>query len=301
MIDTVRLSHRLVRLPELKNIEQLSKSEESTTKGPVYRGRLRNMRINICGESIRLGGSLNKFRHGDNITPMLRSDVKDAFEELSELLALDLSSASIHRLDVGYTFSIRSGATALVGELLSLPRHRVLRSEGESVTFLNTRRSIVIYDKTVEQRWRGRVAQGGAITNLIRYELQLKSHLREQLGGAVFARDLHDEGFFARLVRLWSDWFRRIVKNSESSVDQNRLGVKEVVDSLVRYAVAHGGWSPLLQQLVACRETGLLSDRKFYRICERVRRAAGGASVGSGSGATSELSESIEMVEREWV
>jgi len=106
---------------------------------------------------ILMRGSLAKFYHGENITPLSFMEVKPALDKLGKLSGYDLRYAKVISLEFGISIMVKRPACEylkLFGNCKYFKRMDVYNQTGkfESVIYLNRkgRQKFIVYDKVAE-------------------------------------------------------------------------------------------------------------------------------------------------------
>ena len=230
MIDAVSISIPSITAPvdDLENIRP-------TVSG--YAGTIRNLRFNCSDNGAFVRGSLAKFAHGENATPLTQDSICSALAELEQILQAPLRNAPLRSLEVGYTFPVSRLPSDYIlpwGELPRFKKH--IYGKHETVTFAQKEKSFTAYDKGREmapealpERFGGRAA--------LRMELEVKKGVKRFCGREVAVWDLADKEFYKFLVNCWSETYFRIPKAGIPDVIIPGMTPKEWRDALAAIAL----------------------------------------------------------------
>src|SRR5262245_13192587 len=190
MLDTVMM--HLTSIESESCLGKLSEVKETRDRatGEVYnRGKLHNLMVTVKPGHISIFGSVAKFHFGNNIQTLTRRDVQTVIESLSDRLGLTMSTASIYRCDVGYTFEVKRPVQEYWLGILTPSRMKRIEYGQQSLTFVNRKKAILFYDKQAESRkTKGNLKETAqakpctnflAQANLLRFEVQFRKRLRK--------------------------------------------------------------------------------------------------------------------------
>ena len=203
--------------------------EAGIEKGtPVYRGYLNNLVLKQTVTQITIVGSLAKYLHGENCTPLTHKQIIEAIQKLEHESGLDLETAQITRLEVGISLEVQKDTAAYLDLFLNVSKKykkHVEFSDGEiieSIAFLisggkkKKRRTVFkIYDKVKEMNasqidipipYRDK--------NVLRLERTFYSRdLRVVKHGKAFSLyDLKNKACYNQLQKRFYDWYDKIKK-----------------------------------------------------------------------------------------
>lgn len=217
MIDTLRFSKQ-IRAIELQGIPDILEScyEKTSRKtGETnYSGKLRNLTLFTNGDWLNINGSLSKFINGNNLQNLKLGDIRRGFEELSDLLQIDLSGFMVRRFDVGLTFEMDFHPAIYLQMVRHYPRtkqHSFNRGE-ESVQFCNDSITVQLYDKMAEMSNNGEEIPAGFGKNQLRYEWQQKRYTERVLKRPLTVTDFQDSNVWDQLLRIYKSRYTKIGK-----------------------------------------------------------------------------------------
>ncbi|WP_345007275.1 phage/plasmid replication domain-containing protein [Snuella lapsa] len=237
---------------------------------------LSNFKITISFENhepykLSFNGSLPKFYHGNNLIHLDWSTTKDAIQELSDNLNVDISKAVLTRVDFGVNIPLNHHVYEYTESLLAFPRLVTMRFR-DSVTFFNKidSRNFIFYDKVKElNKRRGRTENNlpyNLKENILRYEIQLKKNLKIRFGiKKVRVKDLFRDTVQNKLVDYWFKGYEKVEKMALGTDPDYML--KEY-NGLQKYMSYHG-----LERLGYDRVIGKISEQNFEVKNSRVKRS----------------------------
>ena len=159
------------------------------------------VKAGALGLAVRV--SLPHYLFGTNAWPLPLWAVRAVVDRVGIDLGLGagvMLAARAYRTDLFVNVALHHAVGRYVSALLDVPRADRLPFEN-GAAFVNTRRQLAFYDKVREvEHKKGRVPDGLAGENVLRYELRLKRDLARQVGRAVYAGDLGDPALFRALV-----------------------------------------------------------------------------------------------------
>lgn len=278
VLDTVNLTYREYssnfledecNYIELGNVcyHELSGGRQTVT------GFLGDLRISISKETVKVyGGSLCKWYLGDNYHTMRRADIKEAIENLSDAVHVDMSKAIVSRLDWGTTMCVDYPPDSYFSYLGELSRAK--RTEQQSSIYYFRRSGaevLTFYDKNREQRGKkGVVPQIYRDKNMLRYEQRFEKRLSKILKvSEVTGAMLYDESFYYKLVTSWAGAYKKIQKVNDKTFNLKKMGsVKDwhkicVLDTISRRC---GGIDGFLQQIADAQKRGEINRKQAYAL-----------------------------------
>ena len=95
--------------------------------------------------------SICKYFLGNNFETLTLSQFKEAINEISDRLGVDVSKAIICRIDVATNFSMKFNPSAYNNCLIHYPRHKKGKING-NLYFKTTRKELNFYDKVKEYK-----------------------------------------------------------------------------------------------------------------------------------------------------
>ena len=244
MIDTIRgyIITEIGINPE-EILEKVKVESEPITNNPIIKVRVINMYFSFKLLSypslykISFNGSLNKFIKGNNLVRIKRSEVKSAFDEISELFQIPFHNAIITRIDIGGNILLKENVSNYLIQLTSIPRFKKDNYHNETVNFSIGKKKISFYNKIAEMKAHKELKEDYSYLknkNIIRYELKLTNRLGAQLEmEKVIASDLYQEITFNQLIDEWYKTYLKIEKRKLKNLNaiNNTKGLIEYLAS----------------------------------------------------------------------
>lgn len=241
-------------------------------------GRLGNLIVSAGSSGISVKGSFNTYYYRHNQGNLTRQDSQRVVEQLSDVLHLPISRATVNRVDVGRTFLTKHPPAAYYSRL-GVAHHYKRLSQPESIRYQNGKRQLVFYDKVAESKhahipipdiWVNR--------NALRYEGRFVSRLPNQFNRAsVTAADLYSEDFYMTLVDRWVLEFEQLpkVKRTSLELEQAMLSRKNFTEIAERLLIQQlGGEVATLELIEQNRLQGAYKNRvEVKRLKDRIREA----------------------------
>ena len=170
---------------------------------------------------ILITGSLAKFHLGSNIETLARKPTARAVEHLSDALNQPMARARVFRVDLAQTFAMEKPPSEYIRFFLAPPRMSRHDYPGETLTFSNTLRSILFYDKLAEMRRKRerfddrdeneRPSRFHGRSNLLRYEVQFKKSLGRAFHETELrAASLSEPEFYEKMTRKWEEQYFKL-------------------------------------------------------------------------------------------
>ncbi len=266
-----------------------------------YFGNLQNFRVTIWPCRILLTGSLPKFHLGSNIETIPREETARAIEHLSDALAQQMAEARVFRVDVGQTFAMERRPSDYWSCLVAPTRMKRMEFGNETLTFANSLRSVVFYDKRAEMRHRragtnGRADHNGAsrfhgYPHLLRYEVQFKRRLGREFGEhEIRAASLSNLVFYEKLVGRWQSMYFELERVFPVRLPIGGKEVKSDVNFLAALGLQAFGTQHYLDAIGADLRAGLINKYQAHRRRKKIK----GLSALRGTTAAADVLEELD-------
>ena len=222
MYDTINMYYNILDNPA-PSIEKLfehcnNKSEHYNVKNDssYAQGDLKNMKVTLNEASISVKGSLCKYFYGNNIDTLNLTNTREALNQISADLSIDIHKASVSRID--FSTNIVTDFTPTIyypylGQLSRFERYE----QPNSIYYNQQAKRLLFYDKIEEAKNKGMTIPKQHIgDNLLRYELVLNKGISRYLKyNGLYALDLGSEELFKKLLHLWYSYYQQIQKHSK--------------------------------------------------------------------------------------
>jgi hypothetical protein len=249
-------------LPRLSEITE----KQNEKQGYSASGKAGNYSVNIYQNGISLKGSLAKNYFGDNLHTLTRRDTRQAIEQLSDNLHLNLSAARVTRLDVSTVIPTKRQPADYYTFLGQKPYFERLQPTKNTLYYNNHQRQIIFYDKTKEAHSAG-VAIPEIFTNnnLFRYELRYTKRLNKQLKTDLTAATLTDKAFYRSVIQNWYNEFKTIqkLKNQRFMIDSITT-LKEAKTALFAHLLQQSGQNTIDSFLSELKAQKRFNNRSDY-------------------------------------
>src|ERR1039458_5825565 len=153
MIDSITM--RLEPTNGERSMSKLARTKEwidRSTGELFFSGNLQNLRVRGSAGHVWLTGSLARFHQGSNLETLGRDATACAIERLSDELNQPMTNARVYRVDVAQTFAMERPPSDYWRSFLAPTRMMRIEVPDETLTFRNSLRSILLYDKRAEMR-----------------------------------------------------------------------------------------------------------------------------------------------------
>tara|TARA_R110001599_G_scaffold236131_2_gene435341 strand:+ start:528 stop:1454 length:927 start_codon:yes stop_codon:yes gene_type:complete len=222
MYDTINMYYNILDNPA-PSVEKLfehcnNKSEHYNVKNDssYAQGDLKNMKVTLNEASISVKGSLCKYFYGNNIDTLNLTNTREALNQISADLSIDIHKASVSRID--FSTNIVTDFTPTIyypylGQLSRFERYE----QPNSIYYNQQAKRLLFYDKIEEAKNKGMTIPKQHIgDNLLRYELVLNKGISRYLKyNGLYALDLGSEELFKKLLHLWYSYYQQIQKHSK--------------------------------------------------------------------------------------
>lgn len=282
--------------PYLEAARELA--DTSTGEMRVY-GSCGGLKVSQNPFGVEVSGSLAKFLHGENITPMDLRGAADAVAKLSDALHLRMDEAKVTRLEFGRTLEVSRPVPGYLQRLGDVPRMRRNVFESGALYYLNKGKEqnkvLAFYDKGEEARAGGMAIPAGLeSSNLLRYELRFCKRVAQQAKAReVTAATLCDERFYRHMVELWRDNYFSISKTNKTGYDMENVKstVSGVFEWIAGVALNRMDAEEIAGLIEAVERSGKLPDRMSRA---RLKRKLQDIAAKAGAGVPDELIKELD-------
>ena len=265
-----------------------------------HSGSLENMKVSVGAATVGMNGSFPKFLHGNNLVSFTRADTERTIEKLSDLLHLPVKESKVSRIDIAANFIMKQPVRDYI-TLLGEASHFEKRPYCKTGLYYNSgRRSMLFYDKTKEYRDKKKAALIPEMfkgRNVLRYELRFNTRLKRQFDSEVKAVDLYKEYFYIDKIKRWQDSYFSIKK--VKTFKGRSCKMKNVGDYREHILALHfkdkSRFEKALNDLERARETGVMSDREYYRCKKETERILNNAKYFEPNDSILELDDKVKQ------
>ena len=253
-------------------------SEHNYSGHIILSGCLNGLKVSASRYQVKVKGSICKYYLNDNLQTMGRGDTQRAFERLSDELHLPMSLATVHRVDVGQNFIMKSPTDVYLNHLGMLQNYkRCPMIEAGTLYYTKRDEAICFYDKVKESRqskepipelYQGR--------NVLRYEQRYIKRVASSLNvPEVTGSMLYDTTFYKGLISFWKDGYFAIKKINDITLNFQAMKTKQElykmgVLSLIERA---GGEMEMIAQINEACKRGDLSKKQAFDLRRAVADA----------------------------
>ncbi|WP_247233742.1 phage/plasmid replication protein [Telluribacter sp. SYSU D00476] len=183
-----------------------------------------------------------------NSIPLKFKEIQLAFDSLSSVFNMDLSEASLRRLDITANLFTSSEPKVYYPFLLNLSYKTRLATSADTLSFTNGSAILKFYNKYKEVGKVGRLflEELTGKPNLLRVEASLKSESCHLQNNNIFlAQDLYSKEGYEKSCKIWYDLISSISTSQEIVKDLKDIGRsytwKDIKSYLLMRATCHGG------------------------------------------------------------
>lgn len=243
----------------------------------VLTGSLNGLKISLNRNQMKIkDGSLCKWYLGDNFKAMGRGDTQKALEKLSDILHVDMSKASVTRLDIAQNMIMMHPVDVYINHL-GLLRYSTRLLEPNELYYVQTNGRLCFYDKNREQKTKKEnIPELYKERNVLRYEQRYNQRIASNLGVCeVTGGMLYDEAFYCKILDRWKDTYKAIQKINDIQINFKAMRTKKELQlmgvlSLVEQA---GGQLQMIAQINEAQKLGTLTKKQAFDLREAVKEA----------------------------
>lgn len=295
MIDTIAIQLRRIDAPANWDIEKIAQRFDYGTVKSIrsvdsvmFTGKLKNLKILITPDYLKINGSLAKYYFDNNLQTMTHEDIVTAVVWLGSELELPIERGYIKRIDVARNIIVKKQVNHYLkcfDETDGYDKNRI----GDTLFYTKTNRThtVTMYDKIKELKKnetefykynRNGVLKG---KNILRYEVKLEQRINHLLNyKSVRVVHLRSKTFIKKLNDFWYMKYKTLLtkKTFAFSTDIDNYG--EFKNELLVKAIQDVGIFNLFNLLEELRKAGkMTSNQKAYAKREIKRLVAGSSSL----------------------
>jgi hypothetical protein len=283
MLDTITLwletSNADESMPRLTQTREITERDTGELR---YYGKLQNLKVRVSAAAILVKGSLAKFHLGSNLETLPREETGPAIEHLSDELNQPMAEARVFRVDVAQTFAMERPPSDYWRCFLAPTRTMRLEVPDETLTFSNSLRSILFYDKRAEMLGKRAgpddrpdhvgLSRFTGQPNLLRYEVQFKKSLGRAFDEKeIRAANLSEPAFYEKLVRKWAAQYFKLGRVCLVRRPVGGTTVKSDVDFLATLGLQSFGPQQYLDAIASDLHAGLIDKYQAHRRKRKIR------------------------------
>ncbi len=281
MYDNIILKWEWQDMPEIDFLEVvlpclLKRTQYVHENGhTAYRGRFGVFQVYVNEKVVKLDeGSLCKYWKGNNCDTLALEEVEEALKSIGEELGLPLEKATVERIDFSTNLEMDYVPSCYFPLLGSYPRRTRLAQENG--VYFNTKTktfSLLFYGKIEEYKAKKyEIPEEYQGKHLLRVELRLRKKAITQLKkDVVYATDLYDPSFFLRLLDLWHESYKKVVKVAESGMVLDATTTKKLEEQLASIGVLGMGMDNVLENIKRNYQSKQISKVEKQRQRQRVQ------------------------------
>ena len=237
-------------------------------------GDLRNMRVTLNEASISVKGSLCKYFYGNNIDTLNLTNTREALNQISADLSIDIHKASVSRID--FSTNIVTDFTPTIyypylGQLSRFERYE----QPNSIYYNQQAKRLLFYDKIEEAKKKGMTIPKQHIgDNLLRYELVLNKGISRYLKyNGLYVQDLGSEELFKKLLHLWYSYYQQIQKHSKTiKIMADNIKTPKDVETRIFNALVRRNPEEVQRFLLELKAKDVFEHKEYYsRLNSKIR------------------------------
>jgi hypothetical protein len=279
MYDTVKMYYDFLDNPKaptesvlFKNCKKVE-NRDSEQKHYV-RGELKNMTVILNEGSISVQGSLCKYFYGNNCHTLSQSNTREALNQISADLSVDINKARVTRIDFSTNIITDYTPTIYYPYLGQLSNFRRLVNP-DSIYYNQKAKRLLFYDKIAEAKSKKMDIPVEYIgKNLLRYELVLNKDVPRFLDYKVISgKDLYSEGLYRKLLHLWHSYYKQIQKHSKQyKIMADNIKTPKDVESVLFKAMVRKNPIEVKRLTDEIKAMGLFEHKEYYsRLNSKIR------------------------------
>lgn len=280
MYDTVNMYYNTSDNPTPR-IEKLfehcnNKSEHHNVKNnsSYLQGDLKNMKVTLNEGSISVKGSLCKYFYGNNIETLDLISTREALNQISTDLSIDINKASVSRIDFSTNIVTDYTPTIYYPYLGALTRFQRFE-QPNSIYYNQDAKRLLFYDKIAEAKKKQITIPKQHIgDNLLRYELVLNRNVPKLLKyNRLYVKDLGTEELFKKLLHFWYGYYQKIQKHSKTiKIMAGNIKSPKDVETSIFNALVRRNPKEVQRLLLELKAKDVFHHKEYYsRLNSKIR------------------------------
>jgi hypothetical protein len=279
MYDTVKMYYDFLDNPKAPTESVLFKNCKriEATNGELgcyAKGKLKNMTVFLNERSISVQGSLCKYFYGNNIETLSLTNTREALNQISADLSIDIHKARVTRID--FSTNIITDYTPTVyypymGELSLFERSE----KPHSIYYNQEAKRLLFYDKIKEAKKKKMDIPVEYIgKNLLRYELVLNKDVPRFLKhNGLYGKDLGSEELYRKLLHLWHSYYKQIQKHSKTiKIMADNIKTPKDVETRIFNALVRKNPKEVQRFLKELKAQNVFEHKEYYsRLNSKIR------------------------------
>ncbi len=269
------------------------------------KGRLSNLQISVCPNSVFVVGSLSKFLYGNNIYTLDRHSTQEALTKLQDTLHLKLNEAKVIGLEFGTNFLMQHPVNKYLDKMGALSRFLQCRFASTSLYYIprgkKKYRVLCFYDKGAEEKAKGMtLPKRYEEANWLRYEIRYEGRLSYYTGfPKVEASTLTTQEFYRLMVEKWQDFYFSVSKINQikTNIMEEIKTVKDAREVFFARLLNQSDPKQIGEFVDELKECHVFTDKKYYtRLKRDIQKISNKASVTETDELIKELDDDIRNV-----
>jgi hypothetical protein len=286
MLDTIGMKFHREDLGDDWNIEKIKSNlqpvisyRKNETK-PI--GYLRNFRVDLNYNELKIQGSLPKYLNGNNIQDFDWNSVELAIGLLSDEIGLPLHKARLYRVDVGANIELDNEPKECFPELIFKEYSQRITRHITSLRFESNkyRTNLLFYDKLEQYQDDIKLIKDVDLRhltqaeNLLRVELQIQEGLSQILKTKnLRVSNLYEPDFCKLLIKKCLESYQQVYKKAILKYPKDFKGTPDCEKFFKRLIVQTVGWEELNYILKQALNQKSLSSSAKSKMLKKFRLA----------------------------
>jgi len=305
MIDTIAIQLRRIDAPNNWDIDQIANRLDSNTVRTIkstdsvcLTGKLKNMKVLITQDYLKVTGSLAKYYFDNNLQTMDHEDIVTAVVWLGDELGLPIERGFIKRIDIARNIIVKRNVRQYLDcfdETDGYHRDRI--NDRLLYKKTNGTHSVTMYDKVKELKKNERefyqYNRNGVLKdkNILRYEVKLEQKINQLLKyKTVRVVHLRSKTFLKKLNDFWYMKYKSISTKKTFTFSTDIASYGDFKKELLVKSIKDMGIASLYKLLEDLRKAGkITSNKKAYAKQDIKRLVAGSSSL-------IELDQTVELM-----
>jgi hypothetical protein len=245
-------------------------------------GKLGNLQVFQSLDGITVRGSIAKYLHGENMTPLNLEGVRKAIEKLETETGLHLGTAVLGSVEIGSTYILKQRPAEylrLFGDPAIFTKAVYSKAGNiETVGYWTKAgsRKFCGYDKgkeMLDRREKIPPLFDGCNSLRLEYKITRRKGIKAKFGRVLSAYDLFDYDIYRKLQGLFLEAYKAIPKTGRQVyIDTSKPMTPAMMEKLTAEAYRQANQDEHKAALQAAREAGTLTEKSLERIRARDRR-----------------------------
>ena len=266
---------------------------------PCFESFYNGMKFSSVADRVSVSGSIPKFDHGNNVRICSYDEIKQSFNEISELIKVKCSDMRVSSMEVGANLYVKHKPETYFPLLGECPKMGYPQAWASTLYYKGIkRRQKKFYDKMKDASAKGMKFDPSFYgQNLLRFEVSYKSALLQQFGYFPSVENVLKKDNFNSLIDDWKKEFDMIRINQVPYLNATIRTSGEFKEYCAQKYMADNGAECIYSMIKYLNDSDCFSNpREKTRTYDMVRGVFSNDTISIDNERVSELREQVGLL-----